>query len=149
MLLKDIYNENPRTINSKTLIKDALTRMVTDRLNGYLVVDENGKLKGILSLQDIAAATVPKQFQQNTNMAAAMYREGMFKEACLAIANKPVSSIMRKKFVTASLDTNVMVVAADFLQNDLYIVPVIEKGDLVGVVTRSQIKKALLESMKE
>lgn len=149
MLLKDIYNANPRTIISNTLIKDALTRMVTDRLNGYLVVDENGKLKGILSLQDIAAATVPKQFQQNIHMAAAMYREGMFKEACKAIQDKPVSSIMRRKFTTVSLDANVMVVAADFLQNDLYIVPVIEKGNLIGVVTRSQIKKALLESMKE
>jgi CBS domain-containing protein len=148
MLLKDIYNANPLSINSKTPIKDALIKMIADNLNGYLVTDDNGKLKGVLSLQDIAAATVPKQFQQNVNMAVAMYREGMFEEACKAIQDKPVSSVMRKKFTIASLDTNVMAVAADFLQNDLYIVPVVDDGKLIGVVTRSQIKRALLENMK-
>ena len=41
-----------------------------------------------------------------------------------------------------------MAVTADFLKNDLYIVPVVEKGELLGVVTRSEIKKALAYGMR-
>ncbi len=64
------------------------------------------------------------------------------------IQNKKVSTIMRKKFTITNLNDNIMAVAADFLKNDLYIVPVIEQGELLGVITRSEIKKALAYGMK-
>jgi predicted transcriptional regulator len=55
---------------------------------------------------------------------------------------------MRKEFVSVSLHDNIMAVTADFLKNDLYIVPVIDKGAIIGVVTRSEIKKALIYGMR-
>lgn len=119
------------------------------RVNGLVVINGQNQVKGIVSLQDIAAATIPRQFRHNIRMAAAMYRPGFFTEMCQQLKDKPVSSVMRREFVTVSLDDNIMAVTADFLKNDLYIVPVIEKKQLVGIVTRSEIKKAIVYGMRD
>ncbi len=127
---------------------EALETFVRERINALVILNDKQKVVGVLSLQDIASATVPQQFRKNIRMAAAMYKKGFFTEMCHAIKDKPVRSIMRKNFVKVSLSDNIMAVTADFLFNDLYVVPVIEKGELVGIVTRSEIKKALLYGMR-
>lgn len=143
MLIKDIYHEYAETITQDTTVADALRELIRDRINGQIVVDDSGAVVGVLSIQDIAAATIPSQFRYNPQMAAAMYRRGFFSEMAQSIAALPVSTIMRRDFMVVNLEDNIMAVTADFLQNDLYIVPVIHDGELLGVVTRSEIKTAL------
>jgi predicted transcriptional regulator len=111
-----------------------------------VILDDNSVI-GVLSLQDIAGATIPRQFKANAQMAAAMYRRGFFTEICQQLKNKPIRTIMRRDFVAVNLKDNIMTVMADFMKNDLYIVPVIENKKLLGVVTRTEIKKALWEAM--
>jgi len=82
-------------------------------------------------------------------MAAAMYKQGFFTEMCQQLKDKPVTEVMRKEFISVDLDDNIMAVTADFLKNDLYLVPVLQKGKLLGVITRTEIKKALLYGMRE
>lgn len=147
MLVADIYRTHPISIAEKTTVKEALSKLVHEHYNGLLVVDTNNVLVGILSLQDIAAAIVPPEMQENATLAEAMYKPNFFKEQCKAIENKPIKAVMRKDFIQVSPETSVMAVAADFLQHDLYIVPVVDKEELVGIVTRTEIKKALAAGM--
>ena len=148
MLIHEIYHKEPVTIREDVTIRDALNTILHKRINGLVVTDKNGTVVGVLAIQDIAGATIPRQFKKNIHMAAAMYRKGFFSESCVAIQDEPVSKYMRKNFVSVNLQDNIMAVTADFLQNDLYIVPVIEKDTLVGVITRSEIKHALAYGMK-
>jgi len=148
MLIHEIYHPEPVTIREDVSIRDALNTILHKRINGLVVINAAGRVVGVLAIQDIAGATIPNQFKKNIHMAAAMYRKGFFSESGLAIQDQPVKKYMRKNFVSVSLQDNIMAVTADFLQNDLYIVPVIEKGELVGVITRSEIKKALAYGMK-
>ncbi|MCA9389891.1 CBS domain-containing protein [candidate division WWE3 bacterium] len=143
MLISEIYHHEPWTIRSDATIKEGIQELIKDGCNGLIVVDENDKLKGVLALQDIAAATIPHEFRNNLNLAAAMFKRGFFQEMCATIKDQPVSSVMRTDFVDVTLDTNIMAVTADFLENDLYLVPVVDKGELIGVVSRTDIKKAL------
>lgn len=149
MLISEIYHKNPITIPDTQTVEQALTVLVQLRVNAVIVVDQNKKVVGVLSLQDIAAATVPRQFKKNVRMAAAMYKKGFFTSMCQEIRTKSVKTIMRKNFVSVSMQDNIMAVTADFLFNDLYVVPVIERGELQGIVTRSEIKKALLYGMRD
>lgn len=147
MLVKDIYHPHPQIINENLEVKDAVERLLKEEFNEFIVVNDLNKVVGILSLQDIAAVTVPQEFRNNINMAAAMYRQGFFNEICNEIKNKKIKEIMRTEFVKVALNDNIMMIAADFLKNDLYIIPVIEKDKLIGVVTRSEIKNAIAKSM--
>lgn len=125
-----------------------MNELLKNKINALVVVNTKNKVVGVISLQDIAGATIPTQFKKNIRMAAAMYKIGFFTEMCQQLKNKTVSEIMRKEFVSVSLDDNIMAVTADFLKNDLYVVPVIEDGKLLGVVTRSEIKKAIHYGMR-
>ena len=149
MLISEIYHPHAKTIDQTATILEALKLLVKDRVNALVVMDKKEKVVGILSLQDVAAATVPAQFRRNIRMAAAMYKRGFFTEMCQHIKDQSVSDIMRKDFVKVELDDNIMAVTADFLKNDLYVVPVMDHGKLLGVVTRSEIKKALLYGMRD
>ncbi|MCB9813253.1 MAG: CBS domain-containing protein [Pseudomonadales bacterium] len=148
MLISELYHKHVITISQDATVLEALKVLIEKRVNGLIVFDNDNKVTGVLALQDIAAATIPRQFRHNIQMAAAMYRPGFFSENCEEIKNKPVYSVMRKKFTITNLNDNIMTVAADFLKNDLYIVPVIEKGKLLGVITRSEIKRALAYGMR-
>lgn len=148
VLIKHLYHKNPKTILSTATVGEVIKVLQEENINGLVVLDHKDRVKGIISLQDIAAATVPRQFRQNVRMAAAMYRQGFFAEICQHLKDKPVTSIMRKEFVSVSLEDNIMSVTADFLKNDLYIVPVIENKALIGVVTRTEIKQAIADSMR-
>jgi len=148
MLIHELYHPDPVTIREDVSIRDALSTIIHRKINGLVVIDKDSKVVGVLAIQDIAGATIPRQFKNNVQMASAMYRRGFFTESCEAIQNEPVSKHMRRDFVTVGLHDNIMAVTADFLKNDLYIVPVIEKNKLVGIITRSEIKKALAYGMR-
>jgi predicted transcriptional regulator len=147
MLVKDIYRKNPVSMKENATVKDAIALFLERKSNGVLVTDHNNHLVGVLSLQDIVSAIVPVEMKENSNLANSMYKESFFKDATQEIANKPVKDVMRKDFFKASLETNVMEIAADFLVNDLYIVPVLEGKELIGVVSRSELKYAIAEAL--
>ncbi len=149
MLISEIFHTNPKTLKATATIKQAVDELMKDEINALVVVNDQHKVVGILSLQDIAAATIPRQFRKNIRMAAAMYKQGFFTEMCQQLKDKPVTEVMRKEFISVDLDDNIMAVTADFLKNDLYLVPVLQKGKLLGVITRTEIKKALLYGMRE
>ncbi len=147
MLIEELYHKNPITLSPDVTLAEALGKMEKDDVNGFIVVDGDKKVLGIISLQDIAAVTVPYQFRKNYGMAMGMYRRGFFHEQAKEIKDKKVKEVMRLDFTSVNLKTNIMAIMSDFLKNDLYIVPVVEKGKLIGVVTRSQIREALLTGM--
>lgn len=149
MLIEEIYNPRPRTISVEKTIGEAVQSMFEQCCNGYIVVDKRDHVVGVLSLQDIAAFLLPVEFRQNANMSEAMYRKGLFSELCQEIKNKRVSEVMRKEIVTVDLKTNILTVLADFLQNDLYIIPVIEQDHLIGVLTRTEVRKAIVAGMAQ
>ncbi|MBI2411172.1 MAG: CBS domain-containing protein [Candidatus Kerfeldbacteria bacterium] len=147
MLISDIYHANVITIHEDTTIEEVLKALVHHHFNGFIVVNDREEVVGLISVQDIAAATVPEQFRDNVNMAQAMYKRHFFSESCQELKHQKVKEIMRTDFLTVNLETNIMAVTADFLNNDLYVVPVVENGKLLGVVTRSEIKAALCDAM--
>lgn len=142
-----IYMRQPTTVDENTLVSDVIKLMYDNHFNSVSVINAQQQLVGVLSMQDIAAATVPSEFQDNPHMAAAMYKPNFFEEMCQSIHQKQVKDLMRKEFVTVTPDANIMEITAEFLQGDLYVVPVVDKGRMVGVITRSEITKAFMLAM--
>jgi predicted transcriptional regulator len=149
MLIEEVYRKEVVTVGEGATVKDAVELLVQKRFNGLIVTDGDGRVRGVLSVQDIAGAMVPKQFRENTALAGAMYHQGFFHEQVQKIAHFPVKRVMRRDFLTVTLQSNIMEVMADFLFKDLYIVPVVSGRQLVGMVTRSEIKKAIAAAMFE
>ena len=148
MLVKDIYNKHLIPINEDITIHEALSLMIKSHFNGVVVLNKSKKLVGILLIQDIVSEIVPLEMKENVNLAEAMYKEHFFQDCCSQVKNKKVKQIMRKEFYKVTLDTSVMTVAAEFLSTDLYVFPVVEEDNVIGIVTRSELKKALALGME-
>src|SRR5258708_2762259 len=97
----DIYRRSASMIHEDLLLKDALQMMIEKSFNALIVVDGHNQLVGILSSQDIAAATVPTEMQDNVTLAQAMFKAGFFEEQCREIGKKKVKDVMRTNYVTA------------------------------------------------
>ena len=147
MLVADIYNTKVFPIHEDMTVEEAMQILLDKSYNGVIVLNKEEKLVGIFSLQDIAAATVPQEMQENTQLSEAMYQPNFFKDMCTQIKKKKVKDVMRTNYITATIETSIMTVAADFLKNDLYLVPIVEEEKVIGVITRSEIKKALAIGM--
>ncbi|MGH7204139.1 MAG: CBS domain-containing protein [Candidatus Levyibacteriota bacterium] len=148
MLVKDIYNKDLVPVNEDITIHEALSLMIKNHFNGVVVLNKNKKLTGILLIQDIVSQIVPLEMIENVNLADALYKKHFFQDNCKAIKNKKVKKIMRKEIFTINLETSVMEVAAEFLHTDLYVFPVMENDEVIGIITRSEIKKALALGME-
>ena len=150
MLVSHVYRRQPVTIDSSSTIKQALEKMAHEGANGLIVLDKrSGRVAGVLSLQDIAAAVVPQEMQANPSLAEALNKEGFFEETARHMASRKVTTVMRTDFTTVTADAPILEIAADFLQNDLYIVPVVEDDKLVGVISRTEIRQALSAAMQK
>lgn len=146
LLVKDLYRADAVSIEASATIKEALHKMNTKGTNGLLILDKETVI-GVLSLQDITGAIVPHEMRDNTSLAGAMYKAGYFEEGARKLSRKKVTELMRTDFLTVTRQASLMEIAADFLQNDLYIVPVVEDGKLVGVVTRTEIRHVFASAM--
>ncbi|MFH1154026.1 MAG: CBS domain-containing protein [Pseudomonadota bacterium] len=54
----DIMTRNPKTIGPMDTIQDALLRIQKEKVGAFPVVDEQGKLRGIISVRDLLRAFV-------------------------------------------------------------------------------------------
>lgn len=147
--MKKLTYKHANTILVNSSVREALEKMKHEDCNSLCVLSEQGHLEGIITLQDIAGAAVPPEFVENSSMAEAMHKEGFFAEECKKLAEKPIKNIMRKEFITATPETHILTIMADFLNNDLYNVPVVEDDHLIGVITRTDIRDALTKEMRE
>ncbi len=56
--VKDIMTQDPQTIDLTYTIQDALLMIQKKKVGAFPVVDDNGKLKGILSIRDLLRAFI-------------------------------------------------------------------------------------------
>ena len=147
MLVKEIMTENPITVSVDTEIFKAAKILLDRRINGVPVVDDTGKLVGILCQSDIIAQQkklpVPSLFSFLDGYINLSSMKNLEKEV-RKIAATAVSDAMTPNPVTVEPDSSVETVAALMVDHNLHTLPVLEKGVLVGVVGKEDILRTLM-----
>ena len=118
MTVKDRMSSPAVTATPETRTKDALQTMYIRKIRRMPVVDDRGKLVGIVTQRDL-------------------FEKGQ--------ADTPVGAIMSRDPYTIAIDTSI-VHAATLMRNlGLGGLPVLDHGQLVGIITESDIFDAFLE----
>ena len=113
------------TVLPETDAYDAIALLLTHRISGMPVVDESGKLLGMLSERDCLKTLLDAQYH---NMPTA-----------------PVRDLMSTELKTISPDTGIVEIAELFLHERFRRFPVLDKGRLVGQVSRKDVLRAIQE----
>ena len=123
---------NPVTTTPDMGVFEAFELMKNEGVQRLPVLDNDGNLVGIISEKNITSASAD--------------REVSIVEFALLLSKIKVGDVMTKEVITVSVDDPVELAARKMSDNDISILPVVDNnGKLVGVVSRSDLFRLLLE----
>ena len=135
MLVGDRMSHPVVTIPPDMPVVDALNLMRVEHIRRTPVVDEKGKLVGIVSDKDLlnaspSAATTLSVWEIN-----------------YLLSKITVKDVMTKDVVTITEDTPIEEAARIMADNKIGGLPVVRDGKVVGIITETDLFKILLEMM--
>lgn len=141
--MRDFLRRDLSAVERTTRVRQVIRLLDNSGLSSLPVVDEEGKVVGVVSERDLIRALIPgymdmlrsTSFLPSLNQLARRLRE---------IGDHPVEQYMTKEVVTVKLDHPDLHVADLMLRKGLKQVPVVDdQGRLVGVVRRIDLLSRL------
>jgi len=142
----DIMRTELITVSPRDTVDHAARLMLEHRVSGLPVVDDEGLLVGIVSEGDLL-----HRVENDTDRNRSMLREMFASPARLAAeflksTGREVKDVMTPEPITVSESTLLAGIADLFDRNRIKRVPVLRDGRLVGIVSRTDLLRALVGS---
>ena len=135
MIIADRMKKNPATATPDMSISDASAKMKAEKVHRLPVLDDDKHLVGVISEKDILLAAPSPASTLSTY------------EINYLLSKLKVKNIMSRNPVTISRDTTIEEAVRLMVENDLSCLPVMDSGYLVGIVSKSDLFKILLEML--
>ena len=148
MQVKDIMTTNVVTAKTSDTVADVAKAMASKRISGLPVVDEAGKVVGVVSEGDLLARAALGQ-DAPRSWWLGLIGEGETPEAYMRAHGKTVGDVMTRSVVSIAPDASLAAVARKLEASGVKRLPVVENGALVGVVSRADIVRALASIQPE
>jgi CBS domain-containing protein len=123
---RDVMNTNLVTIRTDSSVEEAIRCLLEHRVTGVPVVDQQGRLAGIVS-----------EYQ----LLEAIYRP--------EVKQEQVCDLMTRDVITVTEDAPLSEVANMLLLHRIRRAPVVRGGAVVGIVTRRDLLRCLLDAELE
>ncbi len=114
---------NILAVRASQTLKEAVVLLAKHKIGALIVVDEAGKLAGILSERDVI-------------------REAAQRDDALA---RPVSEVMTKAVVTGTPQDDLRSVMQTMTERRFRHMPIMEAGQLIGIISIGDVVKAQLD----
>ncbi len=133
MLVKDRMSHPVITIAPQASLADAAGLMATEHISRLPVIDQRGKLVGIITEKQILSYSPSK-----ATLLDAYEIQG-------AMNRIPVEKVMTRDVITIAHDTPIEEAARIMADHGISGIPVLSRGSLVGVICETDLFKAFLE----
>lgn len=146
---KDIMTKEVITVNSDTEILQAAKILLDNHINGVPVVDDEGKLKGILCRADLIALQeklpIPSFFVLLDSFIPLNFPQSIEKEVHKITAVK-VRDAMTPHPITVEPETTLEDVATLMVKHNIHTLIVMDHDKLVGIIGKEDILRTLMTS---
>jgi acetoin utilization protein AcuB len=132
MYVSDWMTKKVYTVNADDYLSDAVLLM-RERGVKHVPVLKSGKLKGIISDRDI------KEYSPSKATSLDIY------ELHYLLAKTKIREIMKTGVITTSADTPVEEAAMIMLDKNIGCLPVLDGGELIGIISDRDIYRALVD----
>lgn len=119
-------NHQPQVVYNTTNVREAVELLLKKKLIGVPVIDRDNNLVGYLSEQDCI--------------------EEMLNDAFHCEEPAAVSKVMQSNVMSVTPTTTIVEMAQIIIHNRPKNYPVIEDGKLVGLISRTNVLKALIDN---
>jgi CBS-domain-containing membrane protein len=145
--VKDIMTKDVITVSPEMEIVHAARLLLEKSINGVPVVDGTGKLVGILCQSDLVAQQkkfpIPSLFTILDGVISFTSMKHLEKEV-QKITAMTVADAMTPDPVTVGLETSIEEVGSIMVDRKFYTLPVVDAGELVGIVGKEDVLKTLV-----
>jgi CBS domain-containing protein len=141
MQIKDVMTRKVITVGPRTPLKDVARSMVTKRVSGMPVVDDDGSVLGVVSEGDILAK------ERGRPGTASLFDHLLEVNGNASVKHdaRDAADAMTSPAVTIRPDRSVAEAAAMMLDRCVNRLPVVDKhGQLAGIVTRADLVRAFV-----
>jgi len=133
----DIMTEHVEVIKKETLIGDCAHMMLRKRVSGYPVVDDEGKLIGIITLTDLF-----KLLNSLVEGATQDNEVAQLEENITKVKSQTIETIMSKEIFTVAPDTSLDKIIGAVAKGNIHTFPVMKDGKIVGIIGRHDVLNA-------
>lgn len=133
MIIERRMTRNPVTATPDMSVADASALMKREKVHRLPVLDKEHRLVGIISEKDILYASPSPVSTLSIH------------EMAYLLSQLTVKKLMTRDVVTISKETTVEEAARLMVDQDLSSLPVLENNKLIGIVSKSDLFKILLE----
>lgn len=144
---EDIMTRQVFTVSPETKIAEAARLVLEKGVNGLPVVDNQGRLKGIICQSDLIAqqekVPLPSFFTiLDSFIPLTSYKN--FEREVQKIAAVKVEEAMTRDLVVVHPETSLEEVATLMVDKNIHTLPVVDQGKLVGVIGKEDILRTLI-----
>ena len=144
----DIMTPDPITVGPKASVTEAAHLMVDNRV-GALPVLEGERLVGIVTEGDLIMQDVKLEFPTYIHLLDGMIMyppaTARFEDELRKAVAASVRAVMTEDVITVQADTSIEDVATLFVGRRVSHIPVLEQERLVGIVSKSDVVRSLVE----
>jgi CBS domain-containing protein len=142
MQVQEVMSRSIRSVSADTKVMEVASIMCLYRIPGIPVVENDGKLMGIIAEKDVLHRMFPtlenlmEGGMANVDLDKQM---GKYKE----ILALPVSDLMTRNPITVSPEMHVLRAASVMVRNRFRRIPVVHNDRLVGMLSLGDVHKAI------
>ncbi|EHL06043.1 CBS domain protein [Desulfitobacterium hafniense DP7] len=148
MKVQDIMQTNVITISPNTEIREIAKLLCDHHISGVPVIDLFGNLIGIVSEGDLLhKETHPRVPEAVGFLGALIYYRGVkqYESDLKKLVALKASEIMTHEVITLDKDASIEEAASLMINHNVKRLPIMENGKMVGIITRKDVIKVLIE----
>ncbi len=146
MKARDVMVSPVVTAKASCLVKQVATLFLQKRISGVPVVDDRGKLVGIVSEGDLLHRVEAGTERKHSWWLRLLSGNGELAVDYTKAHARKVADVMTRKVITATPDTPLNEIGLLLEKHSIKRVPILENGQLVGIVSRANLVQAVASS---
>ncbi|MCL1980342.1 MAG: CBS domain-containing protein [Proteobacteria bacterium] len=147
---KDIMTHEVITIKQSATVRELAALLLTSNISGVPVVDDNDQVIGVVTESDLIFQN--KKVHLPTAFALLdafvfLERPGKMEQELKKMVGSKVSDICSLKLVSVTPETELDELATLMAEKNIHTLPVMNEGQLVGVIGKSDIIRTIAQGM--
>ncbi len=143
MKARDIMTSPVITVSPRTEVQKVAELFLEKRISGAPVLDEEGKLVGVVSEGDLLQRSEAGTGRRRSWWLSLLASKQSLASEYVREHGRHVADIMSRRLITASPETPVREIARLLEKHGIKRVPIVENGEVVGLVSRANLIQAI------
>lgn len=143
MKARDVMVSPVITVKQNSSVREIAKTLLEKRISAVPVVDDGGKLVGMISEGDLMHRSEAGTERQRSWWLRLMAGDDVLAADYIKAHGRKVADVMTRNVITATPDTPLYEIAILLEMNSIKRVPIVKDGQLVGIVSRANLVQAV------